>query len=87
LHPAYSGKPAEETRMEPLKVQRGEPPTGYSFVGLWTDKAGAHRWHAAAMKAKDTKPYMLTLKYGVYILWVKKRKGEGKMIGKGFKVK
>ena len=70
-----------------LKVFYGEPPMGYSFIGLWDNEAKAQEWYAAAMKAKDTKPYILTYNHtsSIFTLWVKKRKGEGKMVGKGFR--
>jgi hypothetical protein len=70
-----------------LKIFYGEPPMGYSFIGLWDNEAGAQKWYAAAMKAKDTKPYILTYNpsSGIFTLWVMKRKGEGKMVGKGFR--
>jgi|GEM_PF-6673396 len=74
-----------------LKVSYGDPPPGYSFVGLWDNEAGARKWYAAAVKAakvtkKPLKSYALTYNHitGIFTLWVKKRKGEGKMVGKGY---
>jgi hypothetical protein len=66
---------------KPPMVQ--EAPMGYSFVGLWNDEQKALNWYAAAMKAKDTKPYVMTHDGELYTLWVKKRKNE-KMVGKGW---
>lgn len=76
--------------MPRLKVNKDiDPPMGYSFVGLWDNVEGAHRWYAAAMKAKDKKPYFLRYnsKEKIYSLFVKKTKGEGKMVGRGFGAK
>jgi len=61
-----------------------EPPTGFSFVGLWDREEKLLNWYSAAMKAKDTKPYVMTTDGKLYHLWVKKPKN-GKMLGWGFK--
>ena len=63
-----------------------EPPMGYSFVGLWNDEAKALAWYSAAMKARDTKPYVMTYDGELYHLWTKKQKN-GKMVGRGFSEK
>jgi hypothetical protein len=64
---------------------KGEPPTGYSLVGIFNEEPRLLRWYEAAIKAKDTKPYLMSFDGSLYTLWVKKTKGEGKMLGKGWK--
>jgi hypothetical protein len=66
-------------------VVLGQPPVGYSMVGLWTDESRLLKWYAAAVKAHDNKPYVMSYDGELYTLWVKKTKGEGKMVGKGWK--
>ena len=76
--------------MEGVLVKRppvaiGEPPSGYSLIGMWTEEERLLKWYNAALRARDTKPYVMTYGGELYTLWVKKTKGEGKMIGKGWK--
>jgi len=71
------------------EVIEGEPPSGYSFVTMDEKPMKAMLWYANAIKvAKVTgrplKSFVITHQRGHYILWVQKRKGEGKMVGKGF---
>lgn len=61
-----------------------EPPTGYSLVGIVPTRDDAEQWYAAALKAKDKKPYYLQECHTYYALFVKKRKGDGKMVGAGW---
>lgn len=67
----------------------GEPPNGYSFVTSDKKPMKPMLWYANAVKVarvtgRPLKSYVITHQRGVYILWVQKRKGEGKMVGAGF---
>lgn len=71
------------------KFIKGDPPSGYSFVTFDEKPMKPMLWYANAVKVaratgKPLKEYVITLNHGMYTLWVKKRKGEGKMVGKGF---
>lgn len=76
--------------MNEVPVIKGDPPTGYSFVTFSDKPMKPMLWYANAVKiaratGKPLKDYVITVnKKGEYTLWVKKRKGEGKMVGKGF---
>jgi hypothetical protein len=70
--------------MYKLDVTTGEPPMGYSFVGLWETEAPAQAWYANALRCGDTKPYVLTYHNCMYVLFTLKHKGNGKMVGKGW---
>jgi hypothetical protein len=77
--------------MKELPVIHGDhPPTGYSFVTFDEKPMRPMLWYANAVKiARATgnplKDFVITInKKGEYTLWVKKRKGEGKMVGKGY---
>lgn len=76
-------------KMKELSVIYGEPPSGYSFVTMDELPMKPMLWYARAVKSarvmgRPLKSYVITHQRGVYTLWVQKRKGEGKMIGKGF---
>jgi hypothetical protein len=70
--------------IEPLKVNKGEPPVGYGFVGIFEKKEDAIKWYKAARKAGKIYPMYLTYREGYYTLWRLKPKGGGKMVGVGF---
>jgi hypothetical protein len=72
-----------------LPVIYGEPPTGYSLVTFDDKPMKPMLWYANAVKiaratGKPIKEFVITVNKGKFTLWVKKRKGEGKMVGRGF---
>lgn len=67
-----------------LPCGKDDPPLGYSLVGIVATRDDAERWYVAALKARDKKSYYLQECHTHYALYVKKRKGEGKMVGKGW---
>lgn len=79
-----------------VKVIEGEPPVGYSFVTYGDTPMRPMQWYARAVKAARVKgtplaDFVITVQKGSkgekYTLWVKKGKGKGKMVGKGFGAK
>ena len=70
--------------MVTLQYQEGEPPVGFSFVTMNELPYKPMLWFVRAVKCGNTKPFMLTLLNGMYILWVLKPKGVDKMVGVGW---
>ena len=69
--------------MAKIKVSKGEPPFGYSSIGLFKTKEGAQKWVDAADAAGQTYPFYLNYDGVYYTLWRKKGKGS-KMTGLGW---
>jgi hypothetical protein len=67
-----------------LEFMEGDPPEGYSLVTMDELPYKPMLWFARALKNGSTNDFVLTFVEGMYVLWVKKHKGSGKMIGKGF---
>lgn len=82
-----------KTNIKSLKYIEGEPPEGYQPVTFSERPEIPVRWYLNAVRVskimkKPLADYIMThKKEGTrlkYVLWVKKTKGEGKVVGKGF---
>jgi hypothetical protein len=69
-------------------IIEGDPPGSFSFVTKDKLPMKPMLWYTNAVKVarvtgRPLKEFVITHQHGYYILWVKKRKGEGKMVGAG----